>query len=86
MEMKLHGTNPTCLNRAEENLKALGYAVNRKDERFNLGDSIIRYAKLLSGLEEMDMLNFTVVGSREEAIEKLRTKKADVVVVLPVDL
>ncbi len=53
---------------------------------FNLGDSIIRYAKLLSGLEEMAMLNFATVGSREEAIKKLRNKKADVVVVLPVDL
>jgi len=50
----------------------------------NLGDSIVSYAKLLSGLEEM--LNITALESRELAIEKLRNRKADVVVVLPVDL
>jgi ABC-2 type transport system permease protein len=50
----------------------------------NLGDSIVTYAKLLSGLEEM--LNITALESRELAIEKLRNRKADVAVVLPVDL
>ena len=50
----------------------------------NLGDSIVTYAKLLSGLEEM--LNITALESREAAIEKLRNRKADVVLVLPVDL
>jgi len=55
------------------------------DEGFlNLGDSILTYARVLSGLEEM--LNITAIGSRELAIEKLQSRKADVVVVLPVDL
>jgi ABC-2 type transport system permease protein len=55
------------------------------DEGFlNLGDSILNYAKVLSGLEEM--LNITAIGSRELAIEKLQSRRADVVVVLPVDL
>ncbi len=55
------------------------------DEGFlNLGDSILTYARLLSGLEEM--LNITAIESRELAIEKLQSRKADVVVVLPVDL
>ena len=50
----------------------------------NLGDSIVSYAKLKSGMEEM--LNITALESRELAIEKLRNRKADVVVVLPLDL
>jgi ABC-2 type transport system permease protein len=55
------------------------------DEGFlNLGDSILNYAKVLSSLEEM--LNITAIGSRELAIEKLQSRRADVVVVLPVEL
>jgi len=50
----------------------------------NLGDSIVTYAKILSGLE--DMLTITSMDSREAAIEKLRNRKADVCVVLPHDL
>jgi ABC-2 type transport system permease protein len=50
----------------------------------HLGDSIVNYAKLLSGMEEM--LNITALESREAAVEKLRNRKADVVLVLPVDL
>jgi ABC-2 type transport system permease protein len=50
----------------------------------NLGDSIVTYARLLSGLEEM--LHITVLERRELAIEKLRNRKADVCVVLPLDL
>jgi len=50
----------------------------------NMGDSIVSYAKLLSGMEEM--LNITALESRELAIEKLRNRKADVAVVLPFDL
>jgi ABC-2 type transport system permease protein len=56
----------------------------RDGEVFCLGDSIVSYANLLSGLEEM--FNITSLDSREEAIEKLRIRKADVVVVLPEDL
>jgi len=50
----------------------------------NLGDSIVSYGKVLSELEEM--FNIKALGSRELAIEKLQNRKADVVVVLPVDL
>ena len=50
----------------------------------NLGDSIIAYAKVLSGLQ--DMLTITSMDSREAAIERLRNRRADVCVVLPPDL
>ena len=50
----------------------------------NLGDSIVTYAKVLSGLEEM--LNITALESREVAIKEIRNRKADVVLVLPADL
>lgn len=50
----------------------------------NLGDSIVAYASLLSAYE--DMLSITSLDSREEAIAKLRNRKADVAVVLPSDL
>lgn len=49
-----------------------------------MGDSIILYAEILSDME--DMFNITSLDSREKAIEKLRNRKADVVVVLPLDL
>lgn len=55
-------------------------------EPFNLGDSIVSYARLLSAVREMSMLNFTAGNNREEAIEMLRSKQADVLVVLPEDL
>ena len=62
----------------------LDRGAEHEGEFLNLGDSIVSYAKLLSGLEEM--LNITAIESRELAIEKLRSRKADVVVVLPLDL
>jgi ABC-2 type transport system permease protein len=49
-----------------------------------LGDSIVNYAKILSGLE--DIFHITSQNSREEAIESLRNRKADVAVILPDDL
>jgi len=52
----------------------------------NLGDSILTYSKILSGLDGMEMINITSSGSREGAVDKLRNRKADVVVVLPPDL
>jgi ABC-2 type transport system permease protein len=55
-------------------------------EIFNLGDSIISYAEVLSLLPEMDMITVFVLGSREEALDKLRRQKADVVVILPGNL
>ena len=55
-------------------------------EPFNLGDSIVSYARLLSAVQEMSMLHFMAGNNREEAIEKLRSKRADVLVLLPEDL
>ena len=49
-----------------------------------LGDSIVSYGHVLSGLE--DMFNISVLHNREAAVEMLRNRKADVVVVLPEDL
>lgn len=53
---------------------------------FNLGDSIVSYARYFTGLKEMSMLNFFVGEGREAAVELLRDRKADVLVVLPGDL
>lgn len=53
---------------------------------FNLGDSIVSYARYFKGLKEMSMLNFFVGEGREAAVELLRDRKADVLVVLPGDL
>lgn len=52
----------------------------------NLGDSIAAHARLLSALPEMSMLNFSTQNNREEAVELLRRKQADVLIVLPEDL
>lgn len=57
-----------------------------KGGALNLGDSIIVYSKILSALDGMDMISFTSSESREEAVEQLRNRKSDVVVVLPPDL
>ncbi|MEA3461633.1 MAG: ABC transporter permease [Bacteroidota bacterium] len=57
-----------------------------RGESFKLGDSIITYARLLSLAPEMEMMKISSLESREEAVERLRTRKADVVVVLPEDL
>lgn len=57
-----------------------------RGHQLNLGDSIITYSRRLSGAEEMKMLYFTSEESREQAIDKLRTRNADVVVVLPMEL
>ncbi|TFH22028.1 MAG: ABC transporter permease [Bacteroidia bacterium] len=53
---------------------------------FNLGDSIIGHARLLLEVPEMSMLKFSTVSGREQAMERLRNKQADVLVVLPEDL
>lgn len=50
----------------------------------SLGDSIVSYARILSGME--DMFHVECQKSRAEAMEKLRNRKADVLVVLPEDL
>jgi ABC-2 type transport system permease protein len=55
-------------------------------EAFNLGDSIVDHARLLSLIPEMSMLKISTDRSRDHAIETLRNKQADVLVVLPEDL
>jgi ABC-2 type transport system permease protein len=55
-------------------------------KNYNLGDSLAAHAYLLSALPEMSMLNFGTHGSRDEAIEFLRRKQADVLIVLPENL
>ncbi len=54
--------------------------------RVNLGDSIVAHARVLSAMPEMSMLSFSTETGREQAMEKLRSKQADVLVVLPEDL
>jgi len=53
---------------------------------YNLGDSIVSHARLLSQIPEMSMLKIRSDSSREHAIELLRNKQADVLVVFPEDL
>lgn len=54
--------------------------------RVNLGDSIVAHARLLSAMPGMSMLRVNTETGREQAMEKLRMKQADVLVVLPEDL
>ena len=55
-------------------------------EAMNLGDSLVNHAQYISDVPTMSMLKFSTDSSREQAIEKLRNKQADVLVVLPEDL
>jgi len=55
-------------------------------EQVNLGDSLVFYGQLVSGTTGMSMLHYRTEHSREEAIERLRRKYADVVVVIPENL
>jgi len=52
---------------------------------FNLGDSILNHARLLSKIPEMSMLKIQSDTSREDAIDLLRNQQADVLVVFPED-
>jgi ABC-2 type transport system permease protein len=53
---------------------------------FNLGDSILNHARVLSRIPEMSMLKIRSDSSREHAIDLLRNQQADVLVVFPEDL
>jgi len=53
---------------------------------FHLGDSIVTYARMLSLEPAYGMIKIYSMESREEAVESLRTRKADVVLVLPENL
>jgi ABC-2 type transport system permease protein len=52
----------------------------------NLGDSIVSYSTLVSRMEGLDLLKFSSPGNREQALQWLRTRKADVAIVLPENL
>jgi ABC-2 type transport system permease protein len=64
----------------------LDLGTQHQGKAFNLGDSLIGHARLLSAVPEMSMLKISTESSREQAIEMLRNKKADVLVVLPENL
>ena len=64
----------------------LDQGTHHQGETYNLGDSLVNHAQYLSDLPAMAMLKFSTDSSRERAIEKLRNKQADVLVVLPEDL
>jgi ABC-2 type transport system permease protein len=57
-----------------------------RDGQVNLGDSIVAYSALISGTEGMNMLKISSLVSREQALQWLRTRKADVAIVLPENL
>lgn len=64
----------------------LDRGTNHQGEAYKLGDSLVNHAQHLSDLPALAMLKFSTDSSRERAIEKLRNKQADVLVVLPEDL
>ncbi len=55
-------------------------------KQINLGDSLVYYGQLTSRISGMSMLHYKTNDSRDKAIEMLRTKSADVVVVIPENL
>lgn len=52
----------------------------------NLGDSLVSYNQLVSGPSGISMLKYDPALQREDAIEMLRKKQADVLVVIPENL
>jgi len=52
----------------------------------NVGDSLVQYGKLISGMAGMTNFQYRTELTRERAIDRLRNRKADVVVVFPEDL
>jgi len=61
-------------------------ATEFRARNFHLGDSIVTYARMLSMEPAYGMIKTYSMESREEAIESLRNRKADVVLVLPENL
>ncbi|MCK5135987.1 MAG: ABC transporter permease [Bacteroidales bacterium] len=51
--------------------------------RVNLGDSLVYYAQLTMGEEELSMMNYMIEKNRDSAIELLQRQRADVLVVFP---
>ena len=64
----------------------LDQGADRSNGPVNLGDSIINYSTLVSVMKGMDLLKFSTLASREQAMQWLRTRKADVAIVLPENL
>ncbi len=60
--------------------------IQHDGKQVNLGDSLVFYGQLLTGSSGVSMLQFRTEISREKAIEMLRQKQADVVVVIPDNL
>ncbi|MCK4748978.1 MAG: ABC transporter permease, partial [Bacteroidales bacterium] len=55
-------------------------------QHVNLGDSLVYYGQMISGSSGMSMLHYGTEQSRDKALEMLRNKHADVVVVIPENL
>lgn len=60
--------------------------IQHDGKQVNLGDSLVFYGQLLTGSSGVSMLQFRTEISREKAIEMLRQKQAEVVVVIPDNL
>ncbi len=60
--------------------------IQHDGKQVNLGDSLVFYGQLLTGSSGVSMLQFRTEISREKAIEMLRKKQAEVVVVIPDNL
>ena len=66
MEVKLQSNNPTCLARAEEDLRALGYVVKREEERFD-----IRAMNLIPRIHEI----YQVLERAKIAIQEMKIRE-----------
>ncbi len=60
--------------------------IQHDGKQVNLGDSLVFYGQLLTGSSGVSMFQFRTEISREKAIEMLRQKQAEVVVVIPDNL
>jgi len=60
--------------------------IQHDGKQVNLGDSLVFYGQLLTGSSGVSMLHFRTEINREKAIEMLRQKQAEVVVVIPDNL
>jgi len=59
--------------------------MEHQGENINLGDSLLLLGQIASDFAELSMIQTILSDSREKAIEMLRKKQADVLVVLPED-
>lgn len=61
----------------------LDQGMEHQGAEVNLGDSLLHLGHLATGYEEMSMIRVSSSDSRDRAIELIRNKQADVLVVLP---